>query len=248
MMEKIDAQVLATWNQYVGYIAYATFSIGTGIFIFYMGSLVLATSYKKRYDTISMHEISYLWRASLCLLIGSVLYVATTASSSSWLSLLCVRIFSPAILALIIGYALHYVLKFHYPFYIEFRLKKLRYRPRISPDGRKMKLLGEEEEDVYLDEGMQAEEGVSSIDYDVWVDEVSGYIKIEKYYGRLHAEQCPECQYRTFRVEREEVSKVPTRNERGVLVKHFYCKYCGHRLQRDFKLAQLSKQESRKDS
>ena len=32
------------------------------------------------------------------------------------------------------------------------RLKKLRYSPRISAEGNVMKLLSEEEEDVYLDE------------------------------------------------------------------------------------------------
>jgi len=42
---------------------------------------------------------------------------------------------------------------------IEKRLKVLRYKPRISPKtGKPMKLLSEEEEDVHLDEGMQAEE------------------------------------------------------------------------------------------
>ena len=44
-----------------------------------------------------------------------------------------------------------------------------------------MKLLSEDEEDVYLDEGMQAEENVFSVDYDVWIDEESGYTKIEKH-------------------------------------------------------------------
>ena len=49
-----------------------------------------------------------------------------------------------------------------------------------------MKLLSEEE-DVYLDEGMQAEENAYSVDYDVWIDEKTGFTKIEKYNGRLHA-------------------------------------------------------------
>ena len=38
-----------------------------------------------------------------------------------------------------------------------------------------MKLLSEEEEDAYLDEGQQAEENVFSVDYDVWIDEETGY-------------------------------------------------------------------------
>ena len=245
MKEKIDPQLLEAWNQYVSYLAYASFSVGLGIFIFYVSSLILATSYKKRYDTISIHEINYLWRASIFLLAGGTLYIATISSSSSWLFLL-VRISVSATIAIIVGTVLQYTLKFYYPFYIEPRLKRLRYRPRISPDGRKMSLLGEGGEDVYLDEGMLAEKNVASIDYDVWVDEVSGYTKIEKYYGKLHAEQCPECQYRTLRTEKEEVLKTPTEHENGVLIKHARCNYCGHRHKQNFKLAKLSKQEFRK--
>ena len=41
-----------------------------------------------------------------------------------------------------------------------------------------MRLLSEDEEDVYLDEGMQAEENIFSVDYDVWIDEVTGDINV----------------------------------------------------------------------
>ena len=92
-----------------------------------------------------------------------------------------------------------------------------------------MKLLSEEEEDVYLDEGMQAEENLFSVDYDVWIDEDSGYTKIEKYSGHLHAETCPECNYNTFRVDREELVAAPTETEEGELIKHYECSYCGYR-------------------
>lgn len=122
------------------------------------------------------------------------------------------------------------LLKFYYPFYIEKRLKILRYKPRISPKtGKPMKLLSEEEEDVYLDEGMQAEENLFSMDYDVWKDEESGYVKIEKYAGHLHAVQCPECNYQTFKVVKEEILKQPTETEEGELMKNYLCGYCGYK-------------------
>jgi hypothetical protein len=92
-----------------------------------------------------------------------------------------------------------------------------------------MKLLGEEEEDAYLDEGMQAEENVFSIDYDVWKDEESGYVKIEKYSGHLHALQCPECNYQTFKVVKEEILRLPSGTDEGELLKHFQCGYCGYK-------------------
>ena len=58
-------------------------------------------------------------------------------------------------MTIIISIFVQNMLKFYFPFFIEKRLKKLRYSPRISADGNIMKLLSEEEEDVYLDEGMR---------------------------------------------------------------------------------------------
>lgn len=108
-----------------------------------------------------------------------------------------------------------------------------------------MKLLSEEEEDAYLDEGMQAEENVFSVDYDVWKDEETGYIKIEKYSGHLHAIQCPECNYQTFKVVKEEIIKAPTATEEGELLKHYQCGYCGYKAKKTVLLKQSAKiQES----
>jgi DNA-directed RNA polymerase subunit RPC12/RpoP len=133
-------------------------------------------------------------------------------------------------MGMIVALIVQNMLKFYYPFFIEKRLKALRYKPRISPKtGKAMKLLGEQEEDAYLDEGMQAEENVFSVDYDVWKDEETGYVKIERYSGHLHALQCPECNYQTFKVVREEILKVPTVGEEGQLLKHFQCGYCGYK-------------------
>ena len=104
-------------------------------------------------------------------------------------------------------------------------------------------LLSEEEEDAYLDEGMQAEENVFSIDYDVWKDEETGYVKIEKYSGHLHALQCPECNYQTFKVVREEITKIATPSEEGELVKHFLCGYCGYKAKKTVTLRVSQKYE-----
>jgi hypothetical protein len=92
------------------------------------------------------------------------------------------------------------------------KAKKIEVHPKGFSERRanQMKLLSEEEEDVYLDEGMQAEENVFSVDYDVWIDEETGYTKIEKYAGHLHALQCPECNYQTLKVVKEEILESPT--------------------------------------
>ena len=90
---------------------------------------------------------------------------------------------------------------------------------------------------------MQAEEDIFSIDYDVWVDEESGYTKIEKYSGHLHAIQCPECNYQTLKVTKEEILKSPSSTEEGELIKFFSCGYCGHKSKKSFKIAMLKAEE-----
>ncbi|MEJ0054296.1 MAG: hypothetical protein WDN75_00760 [Bacteroidota bacterium] len=148
--------------------------------------------------------------------------------------LIFVRAFLTVMLGIIAALIVQNLLKFYYPFFIEKRLKVLRYKPRISPKtGKPMKLLSEEEEDVHLDEGMQAEENLYSVDYDVWKDEETGFIKIEKYAGHLHAIQCPECNYQTFKVLREEIVKQPTELEEGELIKHYQCSYCGYKARKN---------------
>ena len=147
-------------------------------------------------------------------------------------------------MGMIVALIFQNLLKFYYPFFIEQRLKALRYRPRISPKtGKAMKLLSEEEEDSYLDEGMQAEENVFSIDYDVWKDEETGYVKIERYAGHLHALRCPECNYQTFKIVREEILKTPTTVEEGELLKHFQCGYCGYKAKKTVTLRMSQKFE-----
>jgi hypothetical protein len=156
-----------------------------------------------------------------------------------------VRFFITVSMALIVAMIVQNLLKFYYPFYIEKRLKVLRYKPRISPKtGKPMKLLSEEEEDAYLDEGMQAEENVFSVDYDVWKDEETGFIQIEKYAGHLHAIQCPECNYQTFKVVREEIIKQPTTEQEGEITKHYLCGYCGYKAKKSVILKQQTKPET----
>ncbi|MBR9998166.1 MAG: hypothetical protein KFF73_04305, partial [Cyclobacteriaceae bacterium] len=140
------------------------------------------------------------------------------------------------------------VLKIYYPTKVEKKLHKWRYMPRKSPkSGKRMKLLSEEEEDVHLTEGMQAEEEVFSIDYDVWIDEESGYTKIEKYNGHLHAEECSNCGFQTLKVVREEILSSPTVHDKGELMKYYECTYCGHKDRKIFKIGQIKETERVKE-
>ena len=112
------------------------------------------------------------------------------------------------------------------------RLRSLRYEPRINPaTGNAMKLLTEEEEDKYLDEGMQAEEDVFSVDYDVWIDEQTGDTHIERYTGVMRARVCGNCHFQTLRlikeerVTAEEVGEQPSSDVQYVK-QYYHCSYC----------------------
>ena len=234
---------LAVWNTYGRYLAVGLTGIAILIVIVYFIRLWTMGEYKKKYDFVNGSEIKTLWTASVFIIISAAI-VANTLYTESGALWFFVRIFVSIMLGLIVGVIVHNLLKYYYPFYVEKKLKKLRYTPRISPkSGKPMKLLSEDEEDVYLDEGMQAEENVFSVDYDVWIDEENGYTKIEKYSGHLQALKCPECGYQTLRVVKEEILESPTETEEGELMKFYKCEYCGHKERRAFRIAKLKTPE-----
>ncbi|MBS1542765.1 MAG: hypothetical protein JST14_03980 [Bacteroidetes bacterium] len=219
----------ASWNNMAHNLAYVCWAAGILVVLGYLVRLATIPDNKDKYDFINRHEVNLLWYASLILIVGACFYFNGNIYELTTITLF-VRVFLTAMMGTIAALVIQNLLKFYYPFFIEKRLKVLRYKPRISPKtGKPMKLLSEEEEDAHLDEGMQAEENVFSVDYDVWKDEETGYIKIEKYAGHLHAIQCPECNYQTFKVQREEIIKQPTETEEGELVKHYQCSYCGYK-------------------
>src|SRR5690349_4315377 len=221
----------APWNEMAKNIAYGAWAIAVLIVIGHIIRLATMSDAKTKYDFINKSEIMTLWVASIILIIGCCFFANSAVTpESGTLIWMFVRAFTTISMGMIVALIVQNLLKFYYPFFIEKRLRALRYKPRVSPKtGKAMKLLSEDEEDVYLDEGMQAEEEVFSIDYDVWKDEETGYVKIERYSGHLHALQCPECNYQTFKVIREEILKNPSAAEEGELLKHFQCGYCGYK-------------------
>lgn len=232
-----------SWNGLAANIAYACWAVGLLVVLGYLVRLATTGDSKNKYDFINRYEINVLWIASLIIIVGACFYANSNIIELNALWIF-VRIFTTVSMGMIVALIVQNLLKFYYPFFIERRLKVLRFKPRISPKtGKAMKLLSEEEEDAYLDEGMQAEENVFSVDYDVWKDEETGYIKIEKYAGHLHALQCPECNYQTFKVVKEEIIKAPTDTEEGELLKHYLCGYCGHKAKKTVHLKMQTKAE-----
>ena len=232
-----------SWNTLAANIAMACWAIGLLVALGYFVKLLTTSDSKAKYDFINLYEIKLLWTASLIMIIGACFFANANIVELNALWIF-VRVFTTVMMGMIVALIVQNLLKFYYPFFIEKRLKVLRYKPRLSPKtGKPMKLLSEEEEDAYLDEGMQAEENLFSMDYDVWKDDETGYIKIEKYSGHLHAIQCPECNYQTFKVVREEILKEPTSTSEGELMKHYACGYCGHKAKKTVTLKMSSKLE-----
>jgi hypothetical protein len=239
----VTTEMIKAWDMYGQYAAYALYGLAILLFLVYVIKLASTKEPKDKYDFINKSEINMMWYSAIAAITATAIIVNTFILDITVLWVF-VRAFLTIMMAIITGVILQNILKFYYPFYIEKRLKKLRYQPRISPkNGKPMKLLSEDEEDVYLDEGMQAEEDLFSIDYDVWIDEENNYTKIEKYSGHLHAQQCPECSYQTFKVTKEELITSPTVDEEGELMKFFDCGYCGHKSKKPFKVAKLQQQE-----
>lgn len=231
------------WNDLAANIALGCWGLGILIVAFYALKLMATTDNKAKYEFINRNEIRVLLIASIIMVLGACFYANSNVEQVTplWIT---VRVFMTFAMGVLVTMIVQNLLKFYYPFFIEKRLKVLRYKPRISPKtGKPMKLLSEEEEDAYLDEGMQAEENIYSTDYDVWKDEETGHIKIEKYSGHLHAIQCPECNYQTFKVSREEIIRTPTATEEGELMKHYQCGYCGHKARKTVVLKQSAKVE-----
>src|SRR5688500_6292035 len=230
------AQQYDSWNDLARNIAYGAWAIAVLIVIGHIIRLATMNDAKVKYDFINRSEIMTLWIASIILIAGFRFLANSNVAELSALWIF-VRVFTTVSMGMIVALIVQNLLKFYYPFFIEKRLRALRYKPRVSPKtGKPMKLLSEDEEDSYLDEGMQAEENVFSIDYDVWKDEETGYVKIEKYSGHLHALQCPECNYQTFKIVKEEILKTPSGEQEGELMKHYQCGYCGYKAKKNVTL------------
>lgn len=196
---------------------------------------------KQKHDYLSESDVKMKMR-SIWLFAGAALFLLNTVYKPTmeihyvWF---IVRLFITFCISTLIVYISYLMYKYSYPARLDKKLKELRFKPRISSSGNKMRLLSEEEEDVHLDEGMQAEEDVFSVDYDVWVDEQTGEIKIEKYAGRLEANKCNTCGFYTMKLKHEEIIEPATAVREGELIQHWVCSYCGAKRTKPVRIAKL---------
>ncbi|MFN8343132.1 MAG: hypothetical protein U0V64_15830 [Cyclobacteriaceae bacterium] len=222
---------LEVWHNAMIVGAIVMFAVGLLIYLIYSLRVSMRHDFKEKHDFINSNEIKWFkWvYYSFGIGVGMIinLYGADSKSLTDVGVWFWVRLFIGFSGATLVGYIATLVLDYYYPTRLHYKLRRWRYMPRVNPKtGNKMRLLSEDEEDIHLDAGMQAEENIFSIDYDVWVDEKSGDVKIEKYQGHLLALQCRNCGFYTMKVTREEISEKAEDGSPVELIKHYQCTYC----------------------
>jgi hypothetical protein len=240
-------QFIQSWDGYMHQCIIGSVILAILVLVFHEIRKITIRDFKERYDFITRHEIRYLWYVILILILAVMFFSNTFLSE--WIERkgqvwFAGRAFISICLGVILYYLSDSIVRVYYLGVVEHKLIKLRNRPRISPDGNVMRKLSEQEEDAHLEASQIAEEAakgeIHSVDYDVWLDEKTGFKKIEKYYSFEHAIECSECGYVTLKIAQEEVTLQPTEYGTGELVKHYKCSFCGHRERRVVNLAKLS--------
>ncbi len=240
-MENKEAYVafLGVWSQVMWYAFIGSLALAIVLFIIYQIRYISAGGQKEKFELASQSEIQAYLYVNYAVAAGIFFIANTTKNDIVELSIIwfSIRVFISLCLGTLHAYVAFLIFRYYYPGPLDKKLKRLRYSPRINPaTGNKMKLLSEDEEDAYLDEGMQAEEDAFSVDYDVWIDEATGDTHIEKYKGHLSALECDRCGFQTLKLEKEEVLKSPTDYEDGEIEKEYKCSYCGRIKRKTMKL------------
>ena len=223
-----------------------------GIVVFILHHIKIASlkTPKEKFDYISRREIKNLELIFILFAIGAAMLINRYGMDKLdemgvWFY---VRLFIAFAGGTLVGYVAFLILEYYYPTRLDKKLRKWRYMPRVNPTtGNKMRLLAEHEEDVHLDEGMKAEEDVFSVDYDVWVDEKSNEVLVEKYTGHIQALQCGSCGFFTLKVMREEITQNPTFDKPGELIKHYECSYCKSVRATAFKISTMEGDDYKKE-
>jgi len=243
-METSYSAFIEQWHVFVQMASIAFFMVAILLIVFYLILLSTKNSQVKKYEFAAANEIKFLWYSSLSVSIALTtllmsLFIRPTITVNNFE--LVMESFLFIGIGVMIGYTLYSYITIYHPSTLEKRLAEIRFKPRISPKtGKPMRLFNEDEEDVHLTEEMIAHELEYIYDYDVWLDEETGYKLIERYKGHLRTLICDECRFRTMKELKEEIAITPTLKEPGLLKKQFRCSYCGHTEEKELQIAPLS--------
>lgn len=243
---------LPEWLYLILNLGWVCLALSLLILFIYLIRLQSIGKRTKKYSFASAYETKYLSNASNILSVGLVFFAFFLIIE--WIGRAEIyHIFGSGFFSVIIGFAFGYafwaILKYYYPFILEKRLNKIRFKPMKSKtSGKEMRLMNEEEEDKYMTKAMIEEEEAMIADYDIWVDEETGEKTVEKYDMHFHALICDNCNFRTLRDVKEEIIKEPSATEEGVMIKEYKCTYCGHRKTKELKVASWNEANRKKTS
>lgn len=140
---------------------------------------------------------------------------------------------------------------FPFPFAIYFLIhqrlqRKYRDHPRHCKECKGMMLkLDEKTEDEYLTAGMQLEESLSSVNYDVWKCNGCQQIEVLHYLNRHSKyEPCPKCKTIAYYVSSNRTIKRATYSSEGKGEKVHTCKFCKHSEKSTYTIAQYTSSSS----
>lgn len=226
--------------QYFNYIGFGLIALGILNRILFEFMVLTKSDRAKKYKFVSLTSVNnmrnslYLWAASLFffsfMMVGGFLGLGETYqyAAAGFMALLISILFGT-------GFAAY--VKYYFPGVMERRLKNVRFKPMKSPStGNKLRLLNELEEDEYLTPDMIEQEDNLEADFDVWFDEQTKETVIMQYDISDDAFVCNNCNFRTLKVFKEEITKEATYAEQGLMHKEYRCTYCGHKEHKDVKI------------
>ena len=234
---------LGLWEKYTFIGSVVCVVAGVLILLYHEYKVLQIKDLKEKYDYVNQFEIKYFWYAVIAFIVAVAVYgntLMTMKIVKDGMRWFYVRLFITACFGIIAYIVCFSLVRIYYSRLLERRLTRLRNTPRTSPDGNTMRKLTKSEGDHHLEGEVRSAGEIHTIDYDVWIDDKTGFTKIEKYPVYQHAEECSECGYFTLKLDQEEVEQAPTASEEGRLLTHYKCSYCGHREQREITVAKLS--------
>ncbi|MDO5760791.1 MAG: TPM domain-containing protein, partial [Bacteroidota bacterium] len=120
-------------------------------------------------------------------------------------------------------------------------LRKIRYKKVKCSCGEKMNLLSEKQEDDYLSDTEQFEETLKSRDYDVWLCNKCGKVRVYPYEINNSYTTCSTCSAKALKRIATATIVEPTYTRSGVQRITYVCKHCKHQYSKDLRIPKLTK-------
>jgi hypothetical protein len=223
--------IIDLWYEIVVYISVALLAAGVVITAAYFIKLYGRNNASDKYEFVSKNQAKYFlysafaWIAALAFYANILLQPLLETSGGFEVTVIFV-------VTALVGFGMGYIAYIYYNLYyssvVEKRLIDIRFKPRISKAGQKMRLLSEDEEDIHLTDEMIKDEEDLKFEYDVWLDESSGEKYFEKYNIHFHALVCDNCEFRTLTSRGEKIVEHPTHETEGIMIAHYKCANCDY--------------------